>query len=337
MRIFITAGLVDEGIDTLKNYGEVVYEPIRETRCMLSGEALLEKLEGIDVFVTELDWVTADVIEKVHALKAILDCRSAPTNVDIEAATKHGIVVLNVPGRNAESVAELTICLMLMLARHIPRVVDFLRNRTGNETPVEVWEHLFYEMPGFELWGKTVGIIGLGAIGQEVSRRVNPFGVHQIAYDPYVTGETFERCSIRSVDLDTLLSESDFITLHATLTEESRKMLGEREFSLMKPTAYFINTARAALTDEHALVEALKEGRIAGAGIDVFSIEPPPIEHPLLALDNVIALPHIGGNPIEVPLHQTRIAVPDLERLLQGQEPHNCVNPETLKGFIPPR
>jgi len=192
---------------------------------------------------------------------------------------------------------------------------------------------VYYMLQGTELWDKTVGIIGYGAIGRGVAARLKPFGCRIVAYDPYQPAKVFAEGGVRQADLETLLRESDIITVHAVVTPETTGMLGAAQFALMKPTAYFVNVARAAMTDEAALAEALREKRIAGAALDVFSKEPPPLDHPLLQLDNVIALPHIGGNTIEVSIHQTRIAVPDLERLFGGERPRYMQNPEVWEGF----
>jgi autoinducer 2 (AI-2) kinase len=259
-------------------------------------------------------------------------CRADPVNVDVSTATEMGIPVLHAPGRNAQAVADLTLALMLMSLRHIPQAIDILRQEGGPQGMVKM-AVAFFELKGNELWGKTVGIIGLGAVGREVARRLRGFDTQLMVYDPYVSEDEVAGYEGRSVDLDTLLREADVVTLHASLTEQTKGMLGKREFGLMKPTAHFINTARAGLADEEALCEALKKGKIAGAALDVFSQEPPPPDHPLLQLPNVIATPHIGGNTQEIPAHQSRIVVSDLERLFEGEKPLHVVNAKTLDGF----
>jgi phosphoglycerate dehydrogenase-like enzyme len=191
----------------------------------------------------------------------------------------------------------------------------------------------FFDLKGNELWGKTVGIVGLGAVGREVAKRLKGFDTELLVYDPYVSAEVIEHLGAQNVDLKTLLTTADVVTLHAPLTEETRGMLGREELGLMKPSAFLINTARSELTDEGALYAALKEGGIGGAALDVFAEEPPPADHPLLQLPNVIATPHIGGNTWEIPAHQSRIVVSDLERIFQGKRPLHVVNPETLEGF----
>jgi phosphoglycerate dehydrogenase-like enzyme len=336
MKILVTAELEEAGLAILRQYGEVIYEPLRQTHCLLAGDMLVEKLEGVSIFVTEADPVSADVLDRVPLLKVICVCRGDPVNVDIPAATQRGVLVLYTPGRNAHAVADLTVCLMIMLARHIPEITKLLYGRSADDNSMMFLLRVYQMLQGTELWDKTVGIIGFGAVGQMVAARVRAFEARIIAYDPYLSPDVFTQCDARQVDLPTLLRESDLVTLHAKVTPETQGMLGAEQFALMKPTAYFLNLARAAMTDEDALVQALREKRIAGAALDVFSAEPPPPDHPLLQLDvssRVIALPHIGGNTAEVAVHQSRIVVPDIERILRGEQPQFCLNPEIWKGF----
>jgi phosphoglycerate dehydrogenase-like enzyme len=332
MKILVTATLDQWGLDRLSEYGDVAYEGFGDKKRLLAGRKLVRALDGFDVFVTEVDQVRARVIEQVNRLQVISCCRAHPVNVDVAAATERGIVVLRAPGRNAQAVADLTLALMLMSLRHIPQAMDVLRQEDGPQGMVKL-AVAFFDLKGGELWGKTVGIVGLGAVGGEVARRLRGFDAELLVYDPYVADEVVERLGAKRADLATLLSESDVVTLHAPLTEETKGMLGRQEFSMMKPTARLINTARAELMDEVALYKALKEDRISGAALDVFAQEPPPTDHPLLQLPNVIATPHIGGNTLEIPVHQSRIVVSDLERLFRGEKPLHAANPEILEGF----
>ena len=332
MKILVTATLDQWGRDRLSQYGDVAYEGFSDKKRLLAGRKLIRALDGFDVFVTEVDQVRARVIEQVDRLQVIVCCRADPVNVDVAAATERGILVLRAPGRNAQAVADLTLALMLMSLRNIPQAMDVLRQEDGPQGMFKM-AVAFFDLKGSELWGKTVGIIGLGAVGGEVARRLCGFEAELLVYDPHVADEVVERLGAKRADLATLLSEADVVTLHAPLTEKTKGMLGRKEFSLMKPTARLINTARAELTDEEALYEALKEGRISGAALDVFAQEPPPADHPLLQLPNVIATPHIGGNTLQIPEHQSRIVVSDLERLFRGEQPLHAANPELLEGF----
>ena len=332
MRILVTATLDEWGIERLGRFGELSYEAFADKKRLLAGRKLVRALEGFDVFVTEVDQVRAKVLAQLDRLQVIACCRADPVNIDVATATEMGIPVLSTPGRNAQAVADLTLALMLMSMRNIPQAMDILRQEGGPQGMVKM-AVAFFELKGNELWDKTVGIIGLGAVGREVAKRLRGFDTRLIVHDPYVPEDVVEGWGARRVDLDTLLLESDVVTVHAALTGETKGMLGRRELGMMKPIAHFINTARAELTDEEALYEALKEGKIAGAALDVFSQEPPPPDHPLLQLPNVIATPHIGGNTHEIPAHQSRIVVSDLERLFQGEEPLHAANPETLQRF----
>ncbi|HUS69173.1 MAG TPA: 2-hydroxyacid dehydrogenase [Anaerolineae bacterium] len=332
MKILVTATLDQWGVDRLSQYGEVANEGFGDKKRLLAGRKLARALEGFDVFVTEVDQVRARVLEEVDRLQVIACCRADPVNVDVARATERGIPVLHAPGRNAQAVAELTLALMLMSLRNIPQAMDILRQEGGPQGLVKM-AVTFFDLKGNEMWGKVVGIVGLGAVGSEVAKRLRGFDVELLVCDPYVTDAVLEHLGARRVDLVTLLAEADVVTLHVPLSAETKGMLGREEFRLMKPTARLVNTARAELTDEESLYETLKEGRIAGAALDVFVQEPPPPDYPLLQLPNVIATPHIGGNTYEIPVHQSRIVVSDLERLFCGERPLHIVNPSALEGF----
>jgi len=333
VRILITAELTKEGVARLARLAEVSYQPRTVTKRMLAGAKLVEVLAGYHVFITEADQIKGQaVFDRLPDLRLIGACRGNPVNVDIEAATARSIPVLNTPGRNAISVAELAVGFMIALARHIPQTAAILKSTEGGVMRVA---RSFTEHVGTELFGKTVGLVGLGAVGGEVAKRLKAFGCRVIAFDPYVAAARAAELGVEMVDLDKLLTEADFVSIHAAVTPETTGLIGRREFEKMKPTAYFINTARAAIADEEALLAALQEKRIAGAALDVFAKEPPPPDHPLLALPNVLATPHIGGNTAEVAVHQSDIIVEDVVRWLEGKRPRNCVNPKTVEHLAP--
>ena len=224
-------------------------------------------------------------MEKAPRLRVVGRAGSGVDNIDLDAATQAGILVMNTPGGNSVSVAEQTLALMLALARSIPQA--------NESTKAGKWEKK--KFVGTELRGKTLGIIGLGNIGREVVLRARPFEMKVLALDPYVSKRWAEDLNIELVDLPKLLAESDYISLHVALTSETRHMIGRDQFAQMKHGVRIVNCARGGLIDEEALREAINGGKVAGAGLDVFEAEP-PAQSPLLACDNLVATPHIGGS-----------------------------------------
>lgn len=306
---------------------EVVYEPWGETKKLYLAEELAERLNELaaEVLILEVDLCHEEVFTSCE-LKLIGCCRGDPLNVDLELATQKGIPVLYTPGRNAAAVADLTVAMMLAQLRRLIPIHNLLASGQFHPEDPGEFMTLFQQMTGRELGAQTVGIIGLGAVGRAVAVRVRAFGSRVLAYDPYVNPKT--AAAVELTDLDTLLRESDLITIHAPLTDQTQGMLGARELSLMKPSAFLFNLARAGLVDQAALYLALKEKRIAGAGIDVFSTEPPPADERLLYLDNVVVTPHIAGATHEVIRHQTDMVVNDLMAWLRGERPLHLANPE---------
>ncbi len=300
-------------------------EEIREYDGHIVGE-VCKKIKTADVLVTQVGPVNKKILDKAAKLKIIGCCRGDPVNINIEEATKRGIPVVNAPGRNTEAVAEFTVGLILGLMRNICRAhADLKKDKT--------WQGAFYSLgqAGLELRGKTAGIIGFGHIGSRVAEILRAFNMHVLIYDPYVGAEEVERKGANKVDqLEDLVGEADVITLHARYTPETHNLLREREFSLMKPTAYLVNTARGRLIDHKALYEALKSKRIAGAALDTFDIEPLPKNSRLYDLDNIIITPHIAGASKEVAYRGARTIAEDIYNYFKGKPLKNCVNPEVL-------
>ncbi|MHA1684069.1 MAG: NAD(P)-dependent oxidoreductase [Promethearchaeota archaeon] len=337
MKAFVTSELNKEAMDALERLlgGEVVYENWRSTgNLYFDDEALIKRINDLDadVLICEGDNVKHEVIVNTD-LKIICSTRDDPNNIDVETASSKGIPVLFAPKRNTESVAELTVALMLALARNL-HVIDRTLH-SGEYSVEEFTDYVRYynQFKGFELNGKNVGIIGLGAIGYRVARLLVPFNVNLLVFDPYVSKTRLVSVGGTGVSLNELLAGSDIITVHCPPTDETDGMIGEGEIALMKPSACFLNLGRASVTDEDALLRALQEKRIACAALDVFSLEPVDQENEFLQLDNVIVTPHIGGDTVDTNDRHGMMMVRGIEMILNGKVPPNIKNPEVLTSF----
>ncbi len=277
---------------------------------------LSEDLGGFDIACVQFTPLPRSFIEKAKSLKVIGVLRGGTENVDVQYATSRGITVMNTPGRNARAVAECAMGMILAEVRNIARSHGLLKNGQ--------WRRTFPNSDAIpELYGKTVGLVGYGAVGRLVAGYLAAFGSRIVAYDPFAKGDP---APAELVDLPTLLGESDVISIHARLTPESHHLIGAKELAMMKPTAVLVNTARSGLVDEEALVEALRERRIMGAALDVFDVEPLPTDHPLLGLDNVTLCPHIAGSTIDAFLNSPRMMAGHLARMLRGERDLPVVN-----------
>lgn len=315
-KVLITEALAEEGISLLRLHSEV------DIKLGLKQEELIAIIGDYNALIVRSQTrVDSKVIEAGKKLEVIARAGIGIDNIDVEEATRRGIVVVNAPTSSTITVAEHTIALMLALARHIPKAHQLLKQG--------IWRRA--EFMGVELRNKILGIIGLGNIGSAVARRAQGLEMKVIAYDPYVSPEYAQRIGVKLVSLEELLRTSDFISLHLPLTEATKGFLGDKELRMMKPTAMLINTARGGLIDEVALYNALEEGRLAGAAIDVFSVEP-ATDNILLKSDKVVVTPHLAASTIEA---QTNVALEIAEQViavLNGKPARYAVN----APIIPP-
>lgn len=286
--------------------GRVTYNP---TGKPLSAVQLVGLLPGVDGFIAGLDTIDATALAVADSLRVIARYGVGVDNVDLVAAQSHGITVTNTPGANARSVAELALEMMLLLAR--PVIKAAAETREGG------WPRL----PGLSLEGKTVGLIGLGAIGRQVARLLGGFDCRLLAVDPLVEVETAAQLGVQLVGLELLLAESDFVSLHAPVIPETRGLVDAAFLAKMKTGAGLINTSRGELVDEAALYDALIGGKLRGAALDAFATEPPGADHPLFRLPNVIATPHMGAHTDGATTAMGRMALADCLAVLRGEEP----------------
>ena len=269
--------------------------------------------------------VDADLLRRAPNLLLVSSNGAGFDPVDVEACTAAGVLVVNQSGGNAQSVAEHALGMMLTLSKRIIEADRALRRETGVDRN---------SLMGTEMHGKTLGIIGLGHVGRCIAALGSGLlGMKVLAYDPYLSPEEIAARGGEKVDLDALLRRSDYVSINCPLTKESRGMIGVREFAAMQPHAFFITTARGFIHDEDALLAALREKRIAGAGLDVWSKEPPPPEHPLLAFDNVLASPHTAGVTREARENMGRIAAEQVLAVLDGGRPPRLINPEAWPAY----
>jgi D-3-phosphoglycerate dehydrogenase len=314
MKVLVTDGLEAEALAHLKEKHEVdVVEA--------SPQQLLEIIGGYEaVIVRSRTKVTTDVIGKAAKLKVIARAGVGVDNIDVAAATKRRIPVVNAPAASTISVAELALAHMLALARHLPQAHASVK--AGK------WEKKAFE--GVELHGKTLGLVGSGRIGAEVAKRAHAFGMRVISYDPYIPPNLAAERGIELTTLEAVLLDADFLSVHAALTDETRHMLGAKQLSLMKKSAYVVNCARGEIIDEAALAAAIQRNEIAGAALDVFEKEP-PAGSPVLAVENTSFTPHLGASTKEAQVRVGETVAEDVLKVLAGQRPEFCVNLDALR------
>ena len=279
-RVLVSDDLSPEGVEILKAAGLQV-----DVKLGLKPDALEQIIPEYDgLAVRSATKVTARLLERATRLKVIGRAGVGVDNVDIEAATRRGVVVMNTPGGSSTTVAELTLAHMVALARHVAQATASVK---GGK-----WEKKKFQ--GRELAGKTLGVVGIGNIGSIVVERCQAMKMRVIAYDPFIAAEAAAKLGVTQVSLDELWAQADFISLHVPLTEQTRNLVNAQSLARMKKGAMLVNCARGGLIDETALADALASGHLGGAALDVFEQEPPPPGHPLLQLENFICTPHIG-------------------------------------------
>lgn len=315
MRVLVADGLAEEGLRRLSAGGEIV------VRAGVPEDELRRLLPGFDaVIVRSRTRVPAGAVDGAGRLRVIARAGVGVDNIDVDAATRRGILVINTPESSTAAAAEHTFALMLALARHLPAAAQALaRGEWARE-----------RFLGTELAGKTLGVVGLGKIGSEVARRALAFGMRVVAADPYVSEERARRLGVELVPWPGILDSADVLTLHVPLGPDTRALLGPDELARMKPGAFLINCARGGLVDEEALLAALDRGRLGGAALDVFATEPPGADHPLLRHPRVVATPHLGGSTVEA---QRSIAVEIADQVLaalRGGPVRGAVNAPAL-------
>jgi len=287
-------------------------------------EELVKEARDVDaILVTGRgEKITRKVMEASEKLRVVSKYGVGVDNIDVKAATEMGIIVTRTPGANANAVAEFAVAMILAATRKIPLAMAHLKAGGWREQ----------KLVGVELASSTVGLVGLGHIGFRVAKKLKGLDAKVLGYDPYVTGEKAAEVGVELAELERLLRESDVVTIHAALTEQTKHLIGERELALMKPSAYLVNTARGAIVDQKALYRALKEGRIAGAALDVFEEEPLKPDNPLFQLDNVILTPHVGDSTVTAKIQTYTQAAENILKVLRGELPprESLVNPDVL-------
>ncbi|MCT4662259.1 MAG: phosphoglycerate dehydrogenase [Tissierellales bacterium] len=314
-RVIITERVDDEGVKLLEKELDV------DICLNISREELLAKIENYDaIIVRSATMIDKELMERATRLKVVGRAGNGTDNIALQEATERGIIVANTPASNTMSAAELAIALLLGVSRNVTQANNYIKSGK--------WERNRFK--GVELYGKTLGIIGLGRIGSLVAQRMNGFGMKVIAYDPYIAEDRFKRFKTeKREELKTLIEESDFITLHTPKTKETIGMIGKQEIEWMKDGVRIVNDARGGIIDEQALLEGIKSGKIASAGLDVHEKEP-CVDNPLFEFENVIVTPHIGASTIEAQVNVGVTVAEQVVSALNGEIVPNAVNLPTM-------
>jgi glyoxylate reductase len=318
-RVYVTQPIADSALLRLKEIAEV--EINHDSSRILAKPKLVDAAKRADIILCLLhDIVDREVLAANPNLKAVASMTITPDRIDVDEATTRKIIVTNIPAVVTDATADIAFGLLLAVARRIVEGDHVVRSGVF---PGSQSNHL----AGAAVSGKTLGIVGMGRIGQAMARRARGFDMTVLYSDPRgLSAEEEQTLGMRSVSFEELLGQSDFISLHPALNDETHHLMGARQFALMKRTAYLINTSRGSIIDEKALAQALTEGRIAGAGIDVYEHEP-KIERALLTMNNVVLTPHLGSAVMELRERMAHVVVDNIAAIAEGRLPPNCINP----------
>ncbi len=321
-RVFVSQPIASSALERLRAIANVKINP--DSSKVIAKPKLIAGVKKCDILFALLhDRIDGAVLAANPKLRAVCSMSITPDNIDVADATKRGIPVTVVPPIVAEATADIHFGLIIAVARRMGEGARLLRS---GKFPGSQSNHL----AGSFVYGKTLGLVGAGRIGQATARRARGFGMKVIYWGPRRKYDAERELGIEHVTLDRLLAEADFVSLHPPLNDETRHMISDKQFALMKPTAFIVNTARGAIIDEKALLRALKKKKIAGAALDVFEHEPnvPPA---FKTLQNVVLTPHLGSAVMEVREQMANIVVDNIQAVIDGRTPPNCVNPEVLK------
>ncbi len=323
-KVYVTRRIPEDGLAIVREAAEVrIWDRVDVPP---PRDVLLREVAGVDGLLSLLtDPIDGALMDAAPRLKVVSNYAVGYDNIDVPAATQRGIVVGHTPEVLTETVADFALCLMLAAARRLVEADAY--TRAGKWS---TWEPLL--LAGQDVFGATLGLIGLGRIGSAVARRAKGFQMRILYYDVYRRQDLEQSLGIEYREFEDVLRSADFISVHVSLSEQTRHLIGRDEFKLMKPTAVFVNTSRGPIVDQQALAEALASGQIYAAGIDVFEREPIALDDPLLKLENAVVAPHIASASIPTRTKMAIIAAQNLVAVLQGRTPPHPVNPEALKG-----
>jgi len=322
LKIYVTRQLPERGLKAIEKHFDAEVWPEYTPP---PKSTIIEKAKDIDALVSLLsDKIDAEVFDTAPKLKIVSQLAVGFDNINVPEATKRGIYVTNTPEVLTDTTADFAWALLMAITRRVVEADKYVR--TGQ------WKVGWHPdmMTGRDVYGATIGIAGAGRIGYAVAKRAKGFDMNILFYDVIPRPE-MEKLGAKSVSLDTLLKESDFVSIHVPLMKETHHLINEQKLKLMKKTAYLINNSRGPVVDEKALYKALKEGWIAGAGLDVFEQEPTPVDNPLLKLDNVVVAPHVSSASLETRARMAEMVAENLVAFFEGKKPPNLINPDVMK------